>query len=181
MTETTPSNKQPKLSTADAKEKEKEEIDIAPTTLTVAKQINNTHQGRFHHETLSDSGATNNVITRNVLPKDVELFNVKTPIVMDTGNGPCACTKCVHVNDIMFPELSSIRKCKRKKCTVNEKNLGCDLIIGRIFLWQVGLNVNFDEAEVTWQGEAVPSHPRDHFEDNQLMQKILTNEPCSTA
>ena len=82
-------------------------------------------------------------------PKDVELFDLKTPIIMDTGDGPRACTEHVHIKDIMFLELSLTRKHKRMKCAANEHNLGCDSIVGQIFLRQIGINIDFDDSGVT--------------------------------
>ena len=101
-------------------EKEESEIDLAPTTIAVAgHQVNDQHKGKVCCKTLLDSGSTNDAATRNALPKDVWLFDLQTPIIIDTGNGPCACTKCVCLHCDMFPELSLTRKCKWMKCAVN--------------------------------------------------------------
>ena len=43
------------------------------------------------------------------------------------------------------------------------------------------MNVNFSEAKATWNDKEMPPHPRHCFNDNQLLWKALTNEPCSTA
>ena len=43
------------------------------------------------------------------------------------------------------------------------------------------MNFNFNEAKVTWNDKEMPLHPRHHFNDNQLIQQVLTNEPHSTA
>ena len=67
------------------------------------------------------------------------------------------------------------------KCVVNEHPLSHDLIIGRIFLRQVGLNINFTDSKVTWKDKEIPLHPCNHFKDEQPIQKVLANEPCSTA
>ena len=66
------------------------------------------------------------------------------------------------------------------KCIVGEQDLDGNLIIERIFLQQMGLNASFREAEISQHGKDVPSHPCNHFKDNQIVQKVLTNESCST-
>ena len=161
--------------------KKKKKKPKTPNTVVACRRVDDTHQGKFHCKTLLDSGLTVDMVTTRVLPKDVQSFDLKTPVIMDTGNGPCACTKCVHLQDIVFLELSLTCECKRMKCIVNEHPLGHDLIVGRVFIRQAGMNVNFDEAKVTWKDEKMPLHPRNHFQDNQPIQKNLTNEPCPTA
>ena len=56
-------------------------------------------------KTSLDSGSTNSVATRNALPKSVEVFDLKTSVIMDRGNGPHSCTKCVCLHDIMFHHI----------------------------------------------------------------------------
>ena len=60
--------------------------DLAPTTVAVAKQVNNT-EGRNHCKTFFDSGSTNNVVGKSSLPKDIQSHKLKTLICMDTANG----------------------------------------------------------------------------------------------
>ena len=43
------------------------------------------------------------------------------------------------------------------------------------------MNINFDEALVTWKGKEMPMHPRNCFQNNQLIWKTLSDEPHSTA
>ena len=62
-----------------------------------------------------------------------------------------------------------------------KQKLNNTLIIGRIFLGQIGLDMSFKNAKIAWHGKEMPLHPCNCFEDNHVVQKILTNEPCSTA
>ena len=67
------------------------------------------------------------------------------------------------------------------KYIVNEHDLDCNHFIGRTFPRQTGLNVSSKEAKITWRGEEMPLHPRNHFNDKQVFEKALANELHSTA
>ena len=67
------------------------------------------------------------------------------------------------------------------KCMVDEQKLSCTSIIGQIFLRQIGLDISFKNAKITWCNKEMPSHPQNHFEDNEAIWKVLANEPHSTA
>ena len=108
-------------------------------------------------------------------------FDLKTPVVMDTGNGPHACTKHVCPHDIVFLELSLTGKCKQMKCAVDEQKLSHTLTIGRIFLRQIGSDISFKNAKVTQCGEEMPSRPWNCCNNKQVTQKVLTDEPHSTV
>ena len=64
---------------------------------------------------------------------------------------------------------------------VNEQKLSCTSIVGRIFLRQIGSDISFKNAKVTWHDKEMPLHPQNCFDNKHAFHKALANEPHSTA
>ena len=163
------------------KTQEQSTVDLAPTTVTVCNQINDGSKRRIYLKTLFDSGSTDNIVSKTTLPKDTGYHRLAVPITMRTAQGSYECTEYCYLNNIMFPELSLTRKCKTIKCLVIDKTMGYQLIIGRRYMKEIEIQMDFATSTIQWLGKEMTFHQRNYFADNNIIRKILTNEPYSIA
>lgn len=85
---------------------------FAPITLAIATSINET-KGRFLFKALQDPGGSHNLIRKNRLPSNIEIFTSTKSFDTTAGNaGP---TQYVYLNDFRLPEYSFTRSIKKVK------------------------------------------------------------------
>jgi hypothetical protein len=82
------------------------ELDMVPTTLTVAKKVNG-RDGRYFFKSLFDSGGTSVMINRKALPKDCEVF-VEGSRNFTTTQGTFASPGFVYLTDLALPEFTAV-------------------------------------------------------------------------
>lgn len=157
-----------------------DDIDLAPTTVACCNKINNS-KGKFYLKTLFDSGSTDNILTRSAIPANTEIFKLKTPISMSTAKGEYSCTDYAYLENVMFPELSYSRKCKQIKVYIVDAKMIYHLIIGRKYMKQIALKMDFESSTIQWYDKEMKFHPRSYFTDSTLLRKIMSNEPYSVA
>ena len=156
-------------------------VDLAPTTVVVCNQINDDKKRRIYFKTLLDSGTTDNIVTRTALPTGTELLSLENPITMQTANGSYSCKHYCYLRNAMFPELSLTRRCKAIKCLVIDSKMNYQLILGRKYMKQICIKMDFETSTVSWYDKNMSFHPRNYFNNNELLRKVLSNEPYSVA
>ena len=161
--------------------KPKENEDLAPTTVIVCNKINDRIQKKHFFKTLFDSGSTDNIITKDSLPKNTECFQLSKQIEMRTARGTYLCNHYIILKNVMIPELLLTHRCKGFKCLVIESKMNYQLIIGRKCMKDIGLSMDFANSTINWYGKDMSFHPRNYFSNNGLLRKILSNEPYATA
>lgn len=154
--------------------------DLAPTTISCCNKINDS-TGKFYLKTLFDSGSTDSILSRSALPANTAIFKLTTPITMATANGTYKCTDFAYLHNVMFPELSYSRKCKRIKVCIVDGKMNYHLIIGRRYMKQIALRMDFASSTVQWFDKTMSFHPRNYFQDKNLIRKVMGNEPYSIA
>ena len=161
--------------------KPKSTEDLAPTTVIVCNQINEGIQNKYFFKTLFDSGSTDNIAKKDSLPKDTVLYTLATPITMRTAQGTYMCKHYCVLKQAMIPELSLTRRCKAIKCLVIDSEMTYQVIIGRKYMKQIGISMDFATSSIHWYGKEMSFHPRSFFKNNELLRKVLSNEPHSVA
>ena len=162
--------------------KPNENEDLAPTTVAVCNQINDAGvKAKYYFKMLFDSGSTDNILTKDALPKNVQLLELANPITMRTAQGTYSCKHYCYLKNVMFPELSLTRRCKAIKCLVIDSKMGYQLIIGRKYMKSICISMNFAQSTVDWYGKVMSFHPRNYFSNNGILRKVLSNEPYSVA
>lgn len=151
------------------------------TEVTVHSKINDNKKGKFCFKTLFDSGSVDDIISKDALPKDTKLFTLKSTVNVNTADGMHRCKQHINLHAAMFPELSPTQQCKIVCCHVIDQKRGCQLIIERKRMKQIGLKMDFRSSLISWHGEGMVSHHWHFCNDNELLQKVLTNEPHSTS
>ena len=139
--------------------KTKDHEDLAPTTVLVCNQINDGNKQRIYLKTLFDSGTTDNIISKDALPKGVAPLILDVPLTMRTAQGTYSCAHYCYLHNSMFPELSLTRKCKTIKCLIVDSKMGYQLILGRRYMKQIGIQMDFYELlyQLVWEGNVLPS------------------------
>ena len=155
--------------------------DLAPTTVIVCNQMNNGIQKKYFFKTLFDSGSTDNIITKDSIPNNVELIVLTNPITMRQAKGMYQCTHECILKNVMIPELSLTRRCKEVRCLVVDSNMSYQVILGRRYMKQIEIQMDFARSTISWYDKEMSFHPRNFFKNNQLLRKILANEPYSVA
>ena len=152
-----------------------ENTDLVPTSSTLAtcKSINN-KPGNYLLKSLFDSGATECMCNKQVLPRNIEIHTT-TQQSMITTQGAFQCNEYVFLKDIGFPEISLSRKIKQVKCFLfDSKAVRYDVILGRKFMKQVGIDLSFTSSTLTWCGDTIPFHPIDYFSNKEAIRAVLT-------
>ena len=156
--------------------------DMAPITLTVAKHIAG-KDGRYLLKTLFDSGSTKKaMINRRALPSDAVIQRLDSSITIDTTQGQMQTIEVVTIKQLYLPEFSNSCYVGTIGDTLvfDSPNIRYDLILGRAFLRELGMDLNFKHNKVTWPdfGE-IPFHPPTFFNDNSTMTTLLSAPPIS--
>ena len=158
-----------------------EEIqDLALTTVACCNQINNS-SGKFYLKTLFNSGSTYNILTRSALPKNTQVIKLTNPVTMATAKGYYSCTDYAYLSNIMFPELSYSRECKKIKVYIVDAKMIYHLIIGRQYMKKIALKMDFESSTIEWYDKFMKFHPRSYFNNSSLIRKVMTNEPFAIA
>ena len=161
--------------------KPKQNDDLAPTTVIVCNQINDGIKTKSFFKTLFDSGSTDNIVIKEALPKNTEFLLLPKAITMNTAQGDYTCKHYCILKNVMFPELSLTRRCKAIKCLVIESKMRYQVILGRKYMKQIGITMDFARSSIMWYGKEITFHPRNFFKDNDVLRKVLSNEPYSVA
>eukprot|EP00536_Pseudo-nitzschia_multiseries_P018936 jgi/Psemu1/58091/gm1.58091_g len=106
--------------TNDAPSNSKEDINLAPTTVSVCNYINSA-PGKYYLKTLFDSGSTDNLIVESSIPSRVTKYSLVQPIQMQTTNGRATCNHYVILENIMLPELSYSMRVLKIKCLLSPR------------------------------------------------------------
>ena len=161
--------------------KPKQGEDLAPTTVVVCNQINEGNTKKYYFKTLFDSGSTDDIVTKDSLPADTKLMKLANPITMRTAQGTYVCNDYCILKQAMIPELSLTRRCKAIRCLVIDSKMNYQLIIGRKTMKRIEIQMNFATSTISWFDKEMSFHPRNYFKNNELLSKVLSNEPYAVA
>ena len=55
----------------------------------------------------------------------------------------------------------------------------CNVIISRNCMKQIAVSMDFASSTINWLDKSIQFHPRNFFQNKDLVWKIITNEPCT--
>ena len=110
---------------------------------------------------LFDSGSSFSHIHRRALPSSVPLKAFDNPATSQTLAGTMTTRFYTEVDELIFPEFSPSLKVSSQKFNVFEQQCRYDAILGRDFLQNVGMELNFSEKNMKWADRVVPMKPPD--------------------
>ena len=88
--------------TVKSNKEEKPTVDLSPTTVTVYNQINDGPTRRIYLKTLFDSGSTNNIANKAILPTDTQYLKLQTLVVMRTAQSTYDCKEYCILKNALF-------------------------------------------------------------------------------
>jgi len=152
---------------------------MIPTTLTIAKRINDV-SGQFLFKSLLDPGGSHVLINKRALPKGAELFTSDQRKFNTTAGGLQAASH-VFLHEIILPEFSYSRQVKTYQAFVfDNPTVPYDIIYGRNFLNSCGIDIRGSDLTCKWFQDVIPFHEPDYFQQNERISALL-NIPTQRA
>jgi hypothetical protein len=149
---------------------------MVPTTLSVAKKVNE-KEGRYFSKSLFDSGGTSVMINKRALPHKCKVYEY-SGARFATTQGTFISPSFVYLTDLSFPEFTITRRIHKVKAFVcDASNVRYDIIYGRNFLSNVGIDILCSTQQCTWLEQTIPFHPLNYFGDKVALRQLLTVEP----
>ena len=150
---------------------------MVPMTIAATKAVNGVPFIKKHIRTLIDHGASHTIINRRMLPKNAPMSKAKT-LSFSTTAGSFKTSAHVNLQDFRLPEFNMTRTVKEVKCYVfDNRSVPYDLILGRDFLNQVGIDVRSSTLSCEWLGDSIPFKPG-KFLTNYKEYAAITDPPA---
>ncbi|MGH3053395.1 MAG: hypothetical protein ACRDL7_00270, partial [Gaiellaceae bacterium] len=170
----------PSLSSNPRQEREnrrKETLELTPETLMTVRRIGETVV-RKHFNVLIDTGASVCMIAKSCLPSGIEQLETKS-LCFQTTNGIMKASSIVYLCDIHLPEFSKTRSIPEFEAYVYDdaSKSSYDLILGRDFLFEIGLSTDFQRRMMSWGEVTVPFHKRGYWRDLSKVTGLLETHP----
>ncbi|MGH7954793.1 MAG: reverse transcriptase family protein, partial [Gloeomargaritales cyanobacterium] len=172
-------NSIPKPNLRQARAKRREDTkDLVPETLVTVCRIGDTVI-RKHYNALIDSGASVCMIAQSKIPHDIKHVDTK-PLTFQTTNGLMKSCSMVYLCDVHLPEFSKTCSLPEFEAYVYDDSNGrgsYDLILGRDFLFELGMTTCFQTKQMKWGEISVPFHRREHWRDLNHVKGLLDYQP----
>jgi hypothetical protein len=160
------------IETVDLKQEE-DKLDMVPTTLSVVKKIND-KEGRYFFKSLFDSGGTSVMVNKRAIPKDCEIYEYQGKPFAST-QGSFLSPGFVYLTDLALPEFTLTWRIKKVKAYIfDAPHARYDLIYGRSFLLNVGIDILNSSKTCAWLEQSIPFYLIDYFGDKTAMHQLLT-------
>ena len=121
---------------------------------------------------LFDSGGSLSLIHERVMPQGISLSN-ETSQLIHTIAGTYSSHASVMLYDLILPEFNRSAHILQQKCQVFNGLCTFDVILGRDFLRQVGLTIDFVNNTMSCMDMIVPMHPLTFFDDGERLRDVL--------
>jgi transposase InsO family protein len=126
----------------------------APMSFIVAKTINGKTSMRLLRA-LFDSGGSATMINNRCLPRGCEPTLLTTEITSNTIAGNFVSDKCVQLCEITLPEFDRNKKIDGQGAYVFNGECNYDVILGRDFLQNAGIDIRFADNKIKWMNLVV--------------------------
>ncbi|MGH7954909.1 MAG: hypothetical protein ACREOZ_02995, partial [Gloeomargaritales cyanobacterium] len=86
----------------------------------------------------------------------------------------------VYLNEIHLPEFSKTRSVPEFEACVFDDSSGqgsYDVILGRDFLFEIGITACFETRQMKWGNISVPFHKREHWRNLSNVKGLLDYQP----
>mmetsp|Transcript_1730 Transcript_1730/g.3805 ORF Transcript_1730/g.3805 Transcript_1730/m.3805 type:complete len:311 (+) Transcript_1730:1006-1938(+) len=157
-----PTPKQTMESTHESMKKKK----LTPTSLIQWGMIGGKESGR-PLRVLFDSGGENTMIHERCIPKGATVTVLQNVKPCTTVSGTFNANKIVEVRDGILPEFDRHRRILGKELTVfDSPTCPHDVILGRDFLDELGINIDFANHHVKWLDKFVSMKTKQHWQNH---------------
>jgi hypothetical protein len=139
--------------------------DLVPSTIAVARTI----QGQASAELLKvlfDSGGTVTFLNSRCLPKGATPSLLKNPLHGITAAGRLTANRMVSLKDIVLPEFSRSKKIDQQRAYVFDSDSHYDIVFGRDFLINIGLDTCFSTKTTKWMDKEIPMKSPRFWDDS---------------
>ena len=126
----------------------------APMSFIVARTINESTSMRLLRA-LFDSGGSATMIHKRCLPKACKPTKLTNIITSNTIAGNFSSTECVQMKEITLPEFDRNKKIDLQGAYVFGGECAYDVILGRDFLTNAGIDIRFADNKITWMNLTV--------------------------
>ena len=142
---------------------------LTPASLLVARTIQEVASGKVLR-VLFDSGASHTLIHRSALPPACQPHQMNS-VQTKTAAGNFAIDQSVVLKNLYLPEFSKTKKMNSVKAFVFQAPCSYDIILGRDFLSDMGLLIDFVTHTVKWFDKAIPMKPISSLLNRRLMME----------
>eukprot|EP00970_Alexandrium_tamarense_P003934 scaffold665_cov127-Alexandrium_tamarense.AAC.1 len=126
-----------------------------PVTILMCDTIA-TLQPRKMFKVLVDSGTMRTLIKRDCLPANAKARTLEEIKTFKTLSSELKTTEVVTMQDIKLPEFSRNRTVDSHNALVFNSPCRYDVILGADFLTKTGINLNYANSELQWNGMNIP-------------------------
>ena len=134
------------------------EAELLPISIVLVDTMQNTTVPKKPLLVLFDSGSTGSWMNAKSLPKGINGKSV-TPVQGSTLAGNFKSSREVNLTHLVFPEFSKHKALDKATMRVFDSHCRYDMIIGRDVLRTLGLNLDFQDNIMTWDGQSVSMKP----------------------
>jgi hypothetical protein len=156
--------------------------DLIPTTVVTVMSVG-TSVCNLHLVALLDSGGSHVVIAEESIPS-AAISLTQDKVIFSTTAGKLESSAHVLLESIHLPEFSRTRSLGTIKAYTFSKAKGkvvYDIILGRDFLVNAGIEMNFASKTVKWSGVEISMKPRNYWKDQERLRDLLQVEPTAIA
>ena len=136
--------------------------DLVPQTLMTVKSI----QGKESRKILRvvfDSGGSHTMIHRSSLPLGTQAVKTEAQRCQ-TIAGIHTSSETVRLRDCHLPEFSKTKTLHGKIAQVFDSPCNYDVIMGRDWLHDIGMLIDFNDKKCVWMETELDMQPRNHFD-----------------
>jgi hypothetical protein len=146
--------------------------DVVPSSIAVVKTMQNQPSGRLL-KVLFDSGGTKTFLNSRCLPKGATPTIMTTPLHGITAAGRFTANRMVKLKDIILPEFSRTKRIDEQCALVFDSDSQYDIVFGRDFLLNIGLDTCFSTRTTNWLDQKLPMKKSDFWADPVSMYLAL--------
>ena len=145
----------------------------------IARKIQNKESTRIL-KVLFDSGGSHTLISRAALPIGVTTQSIAGgQRACQTAAGNFQVTSTVRLRDCMLPEFDKTKRIHGVVAGIFDAPCKYDVVLGRDFLTNIGLIIDFDSQTVKWMDHKIPMRERDYWTESRVRETMfsLTDDP----
>ena len=116
---------------------------------------------------LFDSGGSLSLIHERVMPQGISLSDETSQLIHTIAVTYSSHASSVMLYDLILPDFIQSVQIFQQKCQVFNGLCTFDVILGRDFLRQVGLTIDFVNNTMSCMDMIVPMHPLTFFDDRE--------------
>lgn len=152
--------------------------DLVPSTLLIARSIGNKESTRVL-KVLFDSGGSNCLIHESVLPLGATKIAIEQGLQnCQTAAGDFNVTHKTRIHNCILPEFDRSKRIYGTTAMIFNAACSYDIIIGRDFLRDIGVVLNFKSNLMHWMDNEVKMKPRDFWQkQSNFLEALELDDP----